>query len=49
MSLSKLMQIGGKTLTKNSKNESINIIILLISMIALLLMQSAIVYWDIIC
>ena len=45
MSLSKLIQIGGKVLTKNSKNESVNLVVLLITMIILLLIQTAIVCW----
>ena len=43
MSFSKLIQYGGKTLTKNCKHESVNIFVMLTIIIIVLLIRTAIV------
>jgi len=45
MSFTKLIQYGGKALTKNCKHESVNLFVLLVVIIVVLLIRTAIVCW----
>lgn len=45
MSFSKLIQYGGKTLTKNYKHESVSFVVLFLIIIVVLLIRTAVVCW----